>query len=408
MFDKRCAVNISLPSPIESYATAIVSLILSLVTIPGNFLVCLAVLKTSNKNIRNPFNFFVLSLAIADLMVGCVTEPLAVYVHVKEASGTRVEHIELEFLHMSYFISCTTSVLSICLLGIERYVAIMSPMKFRLFFSFRRFLLLAAIVWLISIALSSIYLLTTYTTYALIFSTNAVGWTLGVSIFTYTKILGKFNERLLNTAIHRKHKTSKTTSPSVEDGMPSVIHRRSPSRKPLSPAVHPKQKSTSPSTTSPPIQEINKPELKTPSSENRGSKLPKKILNRKKPSPPNPWNVKLTKTYLVIISIFLACYFPACVVIYTMKWCTTCSCMTLKYLQDLQFIIIAVQSALNPFVYAFRFKRFRHAILQILHCRPQSRSILQSAINFRSNTTLTKSMSLQSTINVSKNVSEEL
>lgn len=402
MLNERCSVNMSLPSPTESYATAIVSLLLSLVTVPGNFLVCLAVLKTSNKNIRNPFNYFVLSLAVADLVVGCVTEPLAVYVHVKEASGTRVDHVELEFLHMSYFISCTTSVLSICLLGIERYVAIMSPLKFRLFFSVRRFLLLGAVVWLISIALSSIYLFTTYTTYALVFSTNAVGWTLSVSIFTYTKILRKFNERLRNTAIHRKNKTSKLSAPSIDDGKPSVVHRKSPSKTPLSPAVHPKHKSTLSSSP----QERDESQSKIQTTEENSSQ-PK--INRKNPSPPNPWNVKLTKTYLVIISIFLTCYFPACVVIYTMKWCYSCSCTTLQYLQDLQFIIIAVQSALNPFVYAFRFKRFRHAVLQILHCRPQSRSILQSAVNFRSNTTLTKStMSLQSSINISKRVSEEL
>ena len=399
MLNERCGANMTSPSPIESYTTAVVSLILSLVTVPGNFLVCLAVLKTSNKNIRNPFNYFVLSLAIADLVVGCVTEPLAVYVHVKEASGSRVDHVELEFLHMSYFISCTTSVLSICLLGIERYVAIMSPLKFRLFFSVRRFLLLGAVVWLVSIALSSIYLFTTYTTYALVFSTNAVAWTLSVSIFTYTKILRKFNERLRNTAIHRKHKTSKLSALSIDDGKASVVHRKSPSKTPLSPAVRRKHKSTVNSS----------PSHAQDKSQSTKENFSQPKINRKNPSPPNPWNVKLTKTYLVIISIFLTCYFPACVIIYTMKWCSTCSCTTLLYLQDFQFLVIAVQSALNPFVYAFRFKRFRHAVLQILHCRLQSRSILQSAVNFRSTTTLTKStMSLQSSINVSKRVSEEL
>ena len=388
MLHERCGVNISLPSLTESYATAVVSCILSLVTIPGNILVCLAVLKTSNKNIRNPFNYFVLSLAVADLVVGCVTEPMAVYVHVKEALQAHVEHVELEVLHMSYFISCTTSVLSICLLGIERYVAIISPLKFRLFFSVRRFFLLAAVVWFISMALSSIYLVTTYTTYALIFSTNAVVWTMGVSIFTYTKILRRFNERLRNTAIHRRRNTLKTTRKSVDDGIPSPESRGLPSRS---------------RTASSPANEANKSESKIPT-ENLEEKS-----SRKKPSPPNPWNIKLTKTYFVIISIFLACYFPACVIIYTMKWCITCSCVTLQYLQDLQFVIIAVQSALNPFVYAFRFKRFRQAVLQILHYRPKSRSTLQSAATFRSNATLIKSViSLQSSIDVSRKISEEL
>ena len=406
MLNERCDSNISLPSPTESYITALFSLLLSLITIPGNFLVCLAVLKTSNKNIRNPFNYFVLSLAIADLAVGCLTEPLAVYVHVKEASGSRVDNLELEFLHMSYFIACTTSVLSICLLGIERYVAIMSPLKFRLFFSVRRFLLLTCVVWLLSIALSSIYLFTTYTTYALVFSTNAVGWTLGVSIFTYTKILRKFNERLSNTAIHRKYRTSKTPSPSMQDGTASVVDRRMSSKPTPSPVIYQKNKSTSRNSTGTPPLDSSSSQSKAPPTE---TKSVQKKITKKKPSPPNPWNVKLTKTYLVIISIFLVCYFPACVVIYTMKWCTSCSCITLQYLQDLQFIIIAIQSAVNPFVYAFRFKRFRHAVMQILHCRPRSRSILQSAVYFRSNMTLTKStMTLHSSINVSKNVSEEL
>ena len=317
MFNHLCDGANTSTSTVQSYATAGVSLLLCVVTVPGNLLVCVAVLKSSNKNIRNPFNYFVLSLAIADLVVGCVTEPLAVYVHVKEATGRPSNIVEVKCLHLSYFISCTTSVLSICLLGIERYMAITSPLKFRLFFSFKRFLTLATIVWIVSIGLSSIYIFTTYSIYAFVFITNAVGWTLGVSVFTYVKILRKFKERMRNTTLSSA--------------------RSSTSQNPL---------------------------------------------------PPNPWNVQLTKTYMIIISIFLACYIPACVVIYTMNWCKTCSCLTLYYFQDLQFIIVALNSALNPFVYAFRFKRFRHAVLQILQCGKSAR---QRSAMFQSTTTLSKS-----------------
>lgn len=402
LFDERCSSQNAISFPaIESYTTAIAALLLSLVTIPGNFFVCLAVLKATNKNIRNPFNFFVLSLAVADLVVGCVTEPLAVYVHVKEARGARVENVELEFLHMSYFISCTTSVLSICLLGIERYIAIMSPLKFRLFFTIPRFVFLASVVWLISIALSSIYLMTTYTTYALVFSTNAVGWTLGVSIFTYTKILRKFNERLRNAAINPRLGTSQLSNDVAKS---SSVHWRSPSMKPLSSSV-PKTKPRG--TPSRSTQQRNGQE--NTNSENQSTRS--NVLNAKSPSPPNIWNVKLTKTYLVIISIFLACYFPACVAIYTMKLCASCSCTTLRYLQDVQFIIIAIQSALNPFVYAFRFKQFRDAVMEILHCRPQSNSNRRSTAYFKSDTTLTRKSitSLRSSVDAStKNVSDEL
>lgn len=310
MFDHQCSINIS--SSYQSYTTATVSLFLSLVTIPGNLLVCLAVLKTTNRNIRNPFNYFVLSLAIADLVVGCVTEPMSVYVHVKEAVGRPVNITELKSLHLSYFISCTTSVLSISLLAFERYMAILSPMKFRLLFSVRRFLALATVVWLLSISFSSIYLFTTYEIYAFVFINSAVGWTLGVSIFTYVKILGKLRQRTKEIS--------------------------------LSPRQHA------------PINSF----------------------------PPNHWNVQLTKTYMIIISIFLACYIPACVVIYFTSWCETCSCRIILYLEDFQFIIVTINSALNPFVYAFRFERFRQAVREILHCgtsRPAS-------TNFQIRTTL--------------------
>ncbi|XP_046841646.1 D(3) dopamine receptor-like [Xenia sp. Carnegie-2017] len=394
---KRClAKDILPPSPIESYTIAIFSCILAMVTIPGNFLVCLAVLKTSKKNIRNPFNFFVLSLAVADLVVGCLTEPLAVYVHVKEAYKQDVEHVELELLHMSYFISCTTSVLSICLLGVERYLAIMSPLKFRLFFSIKRFLLLATIVWLISIGLSSIYLYTSYTTYALIFSTIAVLCTMGISIFTYTKILRKFKKRLPNTTVHRRRIISETST-STEIGISSEEAHH-----PASEHATVQSKPTGLWSTA--LQKNVKPKL----SKGRSFISKRKQFSEKEPLPPNPWNVKLTKTYLIIISIFLSCYFPGCVVIYTMNLCTSCSCLTLQYLQDVQFIIIAVQSAFNPFVYALRFKRFRNAVMKILKCSQQPKNHRRSLTHIKSNTTLTSTISLQSSMNVSKRVSEEL
>ena len=311
MFDFNC-VNVSAPSHL-SYTTATVSLVLCLITVAGNLLVCLAVLINPNNNLRNPFNYFVVSLAIADLIVGCVTEPISVYIHVKEGLRMPLAQIEVWSIHLSYFISCTTSVLNISLLAFERFLAITSPVRYRLFFSVPRFITLAVAVWLVSTGLSVIYFFTTYILYAFVFINIAVVLTLGVSGFTYLKIFGELRNRM---------------RAKISSG--SLMHR---------------------STT----QEVS-----------------------------NRWNVQLTKTYLIILSIFLACYIPALIIIYTMNWCETCSCLTIHCLRDIQFMIVILNSALNPFVYALRFDKFRRAIIEILRCRCKHKPIERRAVSTRS------------------------
>uniref|UniRef100_A0A183ELG4 G_PROTEIN_RECEP_F1_2 domain-containing protein n=1 Tax=Gongylonema pulchrum TaxID=637853 RepID=A0A183ELG4_9BILA len=55
-------------------------LIIPTVTILGNFLVIVAVLRF--KSLQSAINFLILGLAVADLLVGLFVMPYAVYVHV--------------------------------------------------------------------------------------------------------------------------------------------------------------------------------------------------------------------------------------------------------------------------------------------------------------------------------------
>jgi len=59
---------------------ALLLLAFPLLTVFGNILVCLSVYR--ERNLRTATNFFIVSLAVADIMVAILVMPLAVYVEV--------------------------------------------------------------------------------------------------------------------------------------------------------------------------------------------------------------------------------------------------------------------------------------------------------------------------------------
>ena len=175
------------PMPL-SFFTGIVSLLLALVTIPGNLIVCIAVLKDPFRSLKTPFTFFVVNLAVADLVVGAVTEPLSALTHFREGFSLEVRHY-IEPIHMSYFISCTASVLNLAALTADRFVAISYPLQYRVRFTTTRATVIAGLIWLVSFSLPLIYFEVGYLRYAFVFANTAVALTLVIFLFTYVGTL---------------------------------------------------------------------------------------------------------------------------------------------------------------------------------------------------------------------------
>ena len=209
-FEKRCLIT---GAPTElSYLTTSLSILFTLTSIPGNVLIILAVVLDPNKNLRTPFNWLVVNLATADLIVGTTTNPISVYVHMKEGLTQKLTVPEIQTLHMSYFISCTASVLSLSSLAVERYLAVRKPSTYRTNVTNKRIVLTIAGVWLISLSVPFVYFEVGYITYAFIFANTAVAVAIAITCATYTLMLRKVRERSQNVSNQNVRETPYTIS----------------------------------------------------------------------------------------------------------------------------------------------------------------------------------------------------
>lgn len=173
-------------APFElSVTTATLSTILLVITVPGNILICWAIVKDPNKELRSSFNYLVLNLAIADLITGAITEPSFVVFHVGEALRYDVMN-RIEIVHVPYFITCTASMLSIAALATERYLTVTST--YRRTYSRSRAVATSVGIWMFSIAVSFIYFATGFYTFVFVFANTTVIATLLIITFAYIRI----------------------------------------------------------------------------------------------------------------------------------------------------------------------------------------------------------------------------
>ena len=196
LFGEPLCSNVSAPVAL-SYNTLAISVLLCLVTVPGNLLVLLAVSIDPYKELKCPFNYFILNLAIADLIAGLIVEPISIVFHVKEITGSLDEYIWI-VLHMSYFITSTASVLSLAALAVERYLVVQYEMKYRTEFHLKpvRVLVVSLAIWIFSLSFPITYFKIGYMGYSFVFNHTTVVLTFVVLIFTYTRIFKKLHIRV--------------------------------------------------------------------------------------------------------------------------------------------------------------------------------------------------------------------
>ena len=282
--------------PEVSLTTMVLAIIFMIATVPGNLMVILAVFVDPNKNLRSPFTFLIANLALTDLTIGLLVEPLSINTHYREMNGLSISISW--FSQAVYFLCCTASLLSLAALTVDRYLAITKPLWYRANTNYKRVGLAAAAVWVSSACFTSLFFFVGFVTYAFAFANITMFCTIFIFIFSYVRIF-QYAKRQI-TEIH-----------SLTDGQ----------------------------------GELNKARQRAIELEN-----------------------KFTKTYMLMLGIFLSCYIPSCIMIYLMNLCHTCSCELIHWLRDFHFVFITINSLINPFLYAFRIPNFKSAVIRMFSC----------------------------------------
>ena len=120
------------------------------VAVAGNLLVCAAVF--TDRRLKRNSNFFIVSLAIADLLVALVVMTFAI---ANDIHGRWVFGAVFCRIWISSDIMCSTaSILNLCVISLDRYVHIRDPLHYESWMTTRKTVILIATVWILSVLIS--------------------------------------------------------------------------------------------------------------------------------------------------------------------------------------------------------------------------------------------------------------
>ncbi|CAL9706814.1 unnamed protein product [Knipowitschia caucasica] len=118
--------------------------------IAGNILVILSVM--CNRHLRTPTNYFIINLAIADLLLGTMVLPVSATLEILDywVFG----RVFCDIWAALDVLCCTASIMSLCVISIDRYIGVSYPLQYPGIVTETRALLAMLGVWLLSIVIS--------------------------------------------------------------------------------------------------------------------------------------------------------------------------------------------------------------------------------------------------------------
>nr|CAD7428648.1 unnamed protein product [Timema monikensis] len=130
--------------PVAAVIIVIVLLCVVVGTVVGNILVCVAVCLV--RKLRRPCNYLLVSLAVSDICVALLVMPMALLYEVlgQWSFGPVACDLWVSF----DVLSCTASILNLCMISVDRYYAITKPLEYGVKRTPRRMIGCVSLVWL--------------------------------------------------------------------------------------------------------------------------------------------------------------------------------------------------------------------------------------------------------------------
>ncbi|XP_078268382.1 5-hydroxytryptamine receptor 2A-like [Rhinoraja longicauda] len=149
-------LNASVPGDISRRAIlknwpALLILVIIGVTVGGNILVIMAV--SLEKKLQNATNYFLMSLAVADMLVGILVMPVSLITILYDNTWPFPEKLCPVWIYLDVLFS-TASILHLCAISLDRYIGIRNPIEHSRFNSRTIAIIKIMAVWTISVGIS--------------------------------------------------------------------------------------------------------------------------------------------------------------------------------------------------------------------------------------------------------------
>ncbi|KAM4545001.1 alpha-1A adrenergic receptor-like [Odontesthes bonariensis] len=312
--------------------------------IVGNILVILSVV--CNRHLRTPTNYFIINLAIADLLLSTTVLPVSATLEVLDywVFG----RIFCDIWAAVDVLCCTASIMSLCVISIDRYIGVRYPLQYPLIVTKRRALLAMLGVWILSFVISigpllgwkespseddTVCVITEEPFYALFSSLGSFYIPLAVILAMYCRV----------------YVVAKRTTKNLEAGM---MKDRADDSNELTLRIHCRNQQ---------IQDL------CPSSKAGGggasagrSALTVKLLKFSREK-------KAAKTLGVVVGMFILCWLPFFLVLPIGSF--NSSLRPPETLFKVIFWLGYFNSCLNPIIYPCYSREFKQAFIRILRCR---------------------------------------
>lgn len=135
-----------------NFLALIFGLILIVFIICGNVLVCLSV--CTEKALKTTTNYFIVSLAVADLLLAVLVLPLYVYTEFLGGMWT-LSLVLCDVLMTMDVMLCTASIFNLCAISVDRFIAVSIPLHYNRRQVDNRQLFLISTTWIFAFAVAS-------------------------------------------------------------------------------------------------------------------------------------------------------------------------------------------------------------------------------------------------------------
>ncbi|XP_074774139.1 D(4) dopamine receptor [Athene noctua] len=142
------------PLPVGGHniAALVLGIVLILFIVGGNGLVCLSV--CTERALKTTTNYFIVSLAVADLLLALLVLPLYVYSEFQGGVWS-LSTVLCDALMTMDVMLCTASIFNLCAISVDRFIAVSIPLNYNRRQIDLRQLILISTTWIFAFAVAS-------------------------------------------------------------------------------------------------------------------------------------------------------------------------------------------------------------------------------------------------------------